>query len=146
MGAIAMRMLLSTAAFTVAVVLSGCGSDRVNTTGATVTGTLTLPGAANAKPYFVRLMTMPGTTFVAEQVGTTTGSTTLSYSIAGVAAGTYFVLGVVDVDSSGGTASTTGDYRGWYGHTGDGNPPAIPNATVPASGTASFDFTLVLAP
>ena len=31
----------------------------------------------------------------------------------------------------------------WYGHTGDGNPPAAANAVVPASGTVRFDFSLV---
>ncbi len=143
-----MRSFLSTNVVLTLLLLlgSGCGSDAMSTTGATVTGTLTLPAATSGKPYFVRLMTTLGTTFVAEQSGTTTANTTLSYSMAGAAAGTYFVLGFVDVDSSGGTASTTGDYRGWYGHTGDGNPPAAANATVPATGTVTFDFGLVPAP
>ena len=64
--------------------------------------------------------------------------------MAGVPAGTYFILGFLDVDGSGGTASTAGDYTGWYGHSGDGNPPAAANAAVPATGTVSFDFSLVV--
>jgi hypothetical protein len=32
----------------------------------------------------------------------------------------------------------------WYGHDGDGNPPAAANAVVPDSGTVRFDFSLVL--
>jgi hypothetical protein len=124
----------------------GGGGAQDAGAGATVMGTLTLPGAAAGKPYFVAVVTMPGPVFVAQTTGTTGAAATLAYSIPGVPAGTYYLLGFVDVDGSGGTASTTGDYRGWYGHTGDGNPPAAPNAVVPASGTATFDFGLVLAP
>jgi hypothetical protein len=112
-----------------------------------VSGTLTLPGTASGKPYSVKLFTMDGRanlTATAETSGTTTGNTSLPYAIATVPAGTYFILGFVDVDSSGGTASTPGDYAGWYGHTGDGNPPAAANAVVPASGSVTFDFSLVL--
>jgi len=68
----------------------------------------------------------------------------LDYSIPRVAAGTYFVLGVVDVEESGGDSSTLGDYAGWCGHNGDGNPPAAANAVVPSSGTVRFAFSLVL--
>lgn len=113
-----------------------------------VVGTLTLPGTAAAKPYTVKIFTMAGVpgTPVAETSGSTSGTQTLTYAIPHVPAGQYFVLGFVDVDASGGSSSTTGDYRGWYGHTGDGNPPRSPNAVVPESGTARFDFSLVLAP
>jgi hypothetical protein len=114
--------------------------------GATVMGTLTLPGNASGRPWFVRIASTPGgvVTPVAATTGVTTGSDTLQYSIAGVRAGTYYLLGFVDVDASGGTASTPGDYVGWYGHTGDGNPPAAPSVVVPSSGTVTFDFSLVL--
>jgi hypothetical protein len=44
----------------------------------------------------------------------------------------------------GGTSSTPGDYAGWYGHDANGKPPAAPNAVVPAMGTVTFDFSLVL--
>jgi len=83
-------------------------------------------------------------TATAETSGTTGAGTSLPYAIATVPAGTYFILGFVDVDSSGGVSSTPGDFAGWYGHTGDGNPPAAPNAVVPDTGSATFDFTLVL--
>ena len=112
--------------------------------GATVMGTLTLPGTASGKTFAVRVMTGPGSAPVAEATGLTSGAATLPYSIADVPAGTYFLLGFVDVDGSGGTSSTPGDYAGWYGHTGDGNPPAAPNAAVPASGSVTFDWALVL--
>jgi len=112
--------------------------------GATVTGTVTLPAPAPGKPYAVRVLTMPGISFVAQTTGTTTANPTINYSIAGVPAGRYYLLAFVDVDSSGGDSSTPGDYAGWYGHSGDGNPPAATNVQVPASGTVRFDFTLVV--
>ena len=125
----------------------GCdGSSNGMTTEAGVVGTLTLPGTATA-PYFVRLQSMTGaSTPVAETTGTTNGTATLAYSIPNVPAGTYFMLAGVDVDSSGGNSSTPGDYRGWYGHNGDGNPPAGANVVVPASGTVTIDYSLVVAP
>jgi hypothetical protein len=68
----------------------------------------------------------------------------VDYQIPAVPSGTYFLLGFVDNDNSGGTSSTPGDYAAWYGHTGDGNPPAAANVVVPDTGTVRFDFTLVL--
>jgi hypothetical protein len=116
-------------------------------TGATVTGTLMLPGTATGKQYQVRVVTGLGAatlTPVAVATGTTTGSTTLTYSIPDVPAGTYYILAFVDVNGTSGTSSTPGDYAGWYGENAYGNPPAAPNAKVPASGTVTFDFGLVL--
>lgn len=120
-----MRPIVLTACAMV-MLWAGCdGSSNQMATAATVAGTLTLPGTA-AAPYFVRLQTATGAggTTAAETTGTTDGSMTLAYAIADVPAGTYFMLAGVDVDNSGGNSSTTGDYRGWFGHTGDGNPPA----------------------
>jgi hypothetical protein len=146
----------------IVAVLSGCGwwpdgghggpggstsGDADGGDGATVRGTLTLPGTATGKPYSVRLFTTAGrmtVTSTAETAGSTSGNTLLPYSIAHVPAGTYFILGFVDVDGSGGTASTPGDYAGWYGHDGTGNPPPAANAVVPSAGVVTFDFGLVL--
>ena len=114
---------------------------------ATVVGTLTLPAATIGRPYSVRILTAAGSPTVApvrEATGTTANTTTLPYSIADVPAGTYFILAFVDVDASGGQSSTPGDQAGWYGHTGDGNPPPNPNAAVPPAGTVRFDFSLVV--
>jgi hypothetical protein len=99
---------------------------------------------AAGKPYAVRVLTMPGLSFVSQSTGTTTGGSSISYAITGVPAGRYFLLAFVDVDGSGGDSSTPGDYAGWYGHGGDDNPPASPNVEVPASGTVRFDFSLVV--
>jgi hypothetical protein len=113
---------------------------------ATVMGTLTLPAATTGKPWSVRLAPTQGgvLTPIAEASSFTTGTAQINYTIAGVPAGTYFLLGFVDVDGSGGVSSTPGDFAGWYGHNGDGNPPAQANVVVPATGIARFDFSLVL--
>lgn len=131
---------------------SDAGAGDATTAGeaggrATVAGTLTLPGAAAGKPYGVRIYSMagtPGAVPVAETMGVTTAATKIDYSIAEVPAGTYFILGFVAVSGVVGQSSMAGDYAGWYGHKGDGNPPAAPNALVPASGMVRFDFSLVL--
>ena len=117
--------------------------------GATVQGTVTLPGIAVGKPWEVRVYKQAGVAeapLFGHATGTTTDSLTLDYLIPYVPVGSYFILAFVDVDVSGGTSSTPGDYAGWYGHTGDGNPPdlGIPNAVVPASGVVRFDFNLVM--
>jgi hypothetical protein len=142
------RVLLACAA------LSACGKSTQatdgaagdTTGGASVAGTLTLPATAQGAGYFVRLAIGVSTVTapVAETTGTTTGTTSLAYEIRDVPSGTYFLLGFVDVDASGGTASTPGDYAGWYGHNGDGNPPAAANVVVPDTGTVRYDFALVL--
>jgi hypothetical protein len=114
--------------------------------GATVMGTITLPGSAPGATFGVRLAATPGaiTTPIAQTSGKTMASTTLPYEIADVPAGTYFLLAFVDVDGSGGSSSTPGDFAGWYGHTGDGNPPPAANVIVPASGSVTLDFALVI--
>jgi len=137
------------AAMLASALVGGCGDSANGATGpATITGTLTLPGTASGASAFARVIDSIATAAspIAETTATTTGATTLDYAITQVPAGTYFLLGFVDVDGSGGTSSTTGDYRGWFGHTGDGNPPAVANVVVPASGTVTFDFSLIIAP
>ena len=110
---------------------------------ASVLGRLTLPAPAAGKPYGVRILTMPNLIW-AQTSGVTPEGLKLDYTIDNVPPGTYFVLAFVDVDASGGDSSTPGDFVGWYGHTGDGNPPRSPNATVPETGTVLFDFNLVV--
>jgi hypothetical protein len=113
---------------------------------ATVIGTLTLPAASRPAKGMVSLFTTlpPGGTAVASSGFAATGGASVDYEVLAVPAGTYFILGSVDVDRSGGTSSTPGDYASWYGHNGDGNPPAVATAVVPATGTVRFDFSLVL--
>jgi hypothetical protein len=137
------RVLLACAA------LAACGKSTEATdaaAGASVIGTLTLAAPSPGASWFVRLATSPAgvTTPVAETTGTAAGTASIDYQIQNVPAGTYFMLGFVDVDGSGGTASTPGDNAGWYGHNGDGNPPGTANVLVPAAGSVRFDFSLVL--
>lgn len=111
-------------------------------------GTLTLPGTAADKPYSVFLFLELGELPEEEVSGRTTGGS-ISYAfgaVPAVPAGSYFLLGFVDVDSSGFQMSTTGDYRGWYGHGGDGEAPSAPNVEVPESGSVTYDWALVVAP
>jgi len=145
------RSGLTVVAFAVAAVLPmGCGEETPSDQVPQVIGTLTLPASAPGKPYFVRVVTMPGPTFVAQTTGTTSDATTISYMMGlsglSIPQGTYYVLGFVDIDQSGGDASTSGDFRGWYGHNGDGNPPASANATISFGISTRFDFALVIAP
>jgi hypothetical protein len=135
------------------ILLASCGGDSEaqggtgeTALGATVVGSLTLPAVADNKPFEVRVLSTlnnPLTSTVASTSGRTGTAATLDYSIANAPAGTYFVLGFVDVDESGGDASTPGDYAGWFGHDGDGDPPGSPNAVVPTDGSVRFDFSLV---
>lgn len=130
--------------------LLDAGPEDASTTdaavSATVTGTLTLPGTGAGRAYGVRIALTPGAiaTPIAQTSGVTTASAMLSYSIPDVPAGTYYLLAFVDVDGSGGGSSTPGDYAGWYGHSGDGNPPAGASVVVPASGTVTYDVSLVI--
>jgi hypothetical protein len=121
-----------------------CGQPAA--TAATVIGTLTLPAKSQAAKGMVSLFTTlpPAGTSVTSSIFVTTGGASVDYEVPTVPAGTYFILATVDVDGSGGTSSTPGDYAGWYGHNGDGNPPAMATAVVPATGTVRFDFSLVL--
>ena len=115
--------------------------------GATVAGTLTLPGKPpqGAKGTVALYTALPPAGMAVTETGfVATGDTSVDYQIIGVPAVAYFILGFVDNDGSGGISSTPGDYAGWYGHNGDGNPPVAANAVVPDSGTARFDFSLVL--
>ncbi len=139
---------LTVVAFALAAVLPmGCADEEIPSQVPQARGTLTLPASAPGKPYFVRVVTTPGPTFVAQATGRTSDATTIPYTMGvGIPAGAYYVLGFVDVDESGGDASTSGDFRGWYGHNGDGNPPASPNATISSNITATFDIDLVIAP
>jgi hypothetical protein len=145
------RLTHFTAVLLAGAALSACGkgggvSDAA-VTGATVIGTLTLPGSpSQGASVTVALFTTlpPSGTPVSQIAPVATGGTSVDYQIVAVLAGTYFILGFVDNDGSGGMSSTPGDYAGWYGHNGDGNPPAAANAVVPDSGTVRFDFSLVL--
>jgi hypothetical protein len=79
--------------------------------------------------------------FVASTTGTCGTATAVNYSISDVPAGTYYIYAGVRVISAPNTAPQSGDYLGFYGGSLT-NPPAQPNAEVPASGTVNFDIVL----
>jgi hypothetical protein len=139
LGCVVMGVVLSMASL-------GCDDgESAGVDANAVIGTLTLPASAPGKPYGVRLLAAPGGLTIKQTLGTTTGSQTIEYAIANVPPGRYFLLGFVDVDSSGGDSSTPGDFAGWCGHNGDGNPPSAANVEVPPpSGIAGCDFSLVV--
>jgi hypothetical protein len=122
--------------------LTGCGeSDSDNGGGsATVTGTLTLPLAADGKDYWVAVDNdMDGGNGVLYSTTGTCGATIYQdYSISDVSSGTYYVYAVVYAASSSIGPPADGDYVGFYG-----GFPFSANATVPGSGTATFDMTMV---
>lgn len=105
---------------------------------ATVTGTLILPEAAPGKTYLVLILGEAGDeeSLVDSTSGVCGSGSTVEYSIDNVPAGTYYVLAAVSDKTFG-----EGDYVGIYGGTVD-NIPTQPNATVPSSGTVTFDIIL----
>lgn len=139
------------------------GDHTVNMTFVTassnVSGTATLPSAANNKMYTVFVSNMPlnqgdaqGTVILTKTAQAGAGST-LNYSIFVPFPGNYYITLMVDMDDSGwnnqgsGPAST-GDFGGIYGVVPPiinwQNPfPILPNAALPGTG---FNITCVTVP
>jgi hypothetical protein len=120
----------------------GCDDSTEPGSGATVLGRLTLPANAPGSPYVVMVDT--DTNGDNGSVASTTGicgdTREVSYSIANVAEGTYYVYAAVGAVSDLSSGPQTGDFYGFFG-TG-GTEPASPNAAVPASGSVSFNINL----
>ncbi len=109
---------------------------------ATIDGTLYLPADANGKEYVVLVDNDfdGGNGFITATVGTCGSGTTVSYSIADVPQGTYFVYALVRIISEPDSSPCSGDYMGYY-DTGS-VPPALANAVVPSTGTVTFDINV----
>lgn len=111
---------------------SGCEAGSIRST---VTGTLTMPGAATPFTYYVWV---ENDTYaaVAETSGiVTVASSTVDYSISDVLYGTYYIHGWVDDDADGAP-----EHEQYYGGIMV-IPPSAPNAVVPSSGTVVFNIT-----
>jgi hypothetical protein len=104
--------------------------------GATVKGTVTLPAEANGKTCNVTIddnnVYVDG--FVKEVRITCGAGTKVEYEISDVPGGDYIVYSLVRVNSKPMSPPVKGDFQGYY--------PSGPNATVPDSGTVTFDFPI----
>ena len=107
---------------------------------ATINGDLLLPADANGKEYVVLVDndTDGDNGWIAATIGTCGSGTTVSYSIANVPSGTFYVYAVVRIVSAPNSSPLPGDYIGFYGTGSD--PPAQANAVVPPTGTVTFDI------
>jgi len=112
---------------------------------AKITGSLSLPAAAEGKKWVVLLDDdIDGDNgFVRADSGTCGAAMIVSYTINDPPAGSYYLYAVVFVVSDGSKGPQGGDYLGIYGGSFPDNVPTQPNATVPAAGTASFNITLM---
>ncbi len=125
----------------------GCSKDDNPVDGgtgsATVKGTLTIPAAAPGKTVYVIIDNdMNGDNgYKYAATGTCDANTSGTYTLNDIAAGTYYIYAVVFVVGNTSSGPQSGDYYGIYGGTMN-NPPSNPNATVPSSGTVTFDIDL----
>jgi hypothetical protein len=111
--------------------------------GATVSGTLTgLPAGAVGRQYWVVIDNdFDGGNNVLYSTTGTCSSTSQSYTIDNVAAGTYYVYAVVYVVGSGDGPPQDGDYVGIYGGSLSGGLPPSANVTVTDPGpTPNIDM------
>lgn len=129
------------------LMIAGCGEDGDVVDGggggyATIIGTLTLPENASGKKYVVLVdENADGDDgYVKATEGTCGSGNFVNYSISEVPAGKYCVYAVVRNISANDQEPKTGDYLGIYGLSLYDTSVA-PNATVPSSGTATFDIT-----
>lgn len=129
----------------------GCSKDDNPVNGGngltTVKGTLTLPAAADGKTFFIAIDNDRNgdNGFNYSGTGTCGTGTTETYSISNVTASNYYIYAVVFVVGNSSQGPQSGDYLGFYGGTII-NPPNSPNASVPSSGTVTFDINLEMMP
>ncbi|HKI79294.1 MAG TPA: hypothetical protein VKA26_12190 [Ignavibacteriaceae bacterium] len=134
-------------AFSFAFLYQGCGNDDNPVSGGvgstTVTGTLTIPAAAPGKTVIVIIDSdRDGDNgFLYSATGTVGSGTSGTYTFNNIANGTYYIYAVVFIVGNTNTGPQSGDYLGFYGGTIN-NPPNSANATVPSSGSVTFNINL----
>jgi hypothetical protein len=134
-----------------ALLYQGCSKDDNpvdNASGsATVNGTLTIPADANGKTVYVIIDNdMNGDNgWKYAATGTCGSGTSGTYTFNSIASGTYYIYAVVFVVGNTSQGPQSGDYFGIYGGTLS-SPPSSPNATVPSSGTVTFNINLETMP
>jgi hypothetical protein len=105
-----------------------------------ITGTLSLPGEAIDMSYTVMISDILSIENPLITVNGICGSgTSVEFTLDAVYGGTYYLIALVDTDSSG--ELSDGDYIGIYGGSLS-ELPVMPNAEVPESGTVDLDLTL----
>lgn len=137
--------------FFLASLYQGCSKDDnpVNDTSgsATVKGTLTIPSPAPGKTVYIIIDNdMNGDNgFKYSATGQCDANTSGTYTLNNIASGTYYIYAVVFVVGNTSSGPQSGDYYGIYGGTMN-SPPNSPNATVPSSGTVTFNINLEVMP
>jgi len=113
------------------------------TSDTTVTGTLTLPAAADGEEYWVLIDndTDGDNGYISYTTGPCGPGTSVDYSISNVPAGTFYVYAGVRITSDSDSPPQGDDYFGYYDA---GPPPTEANAVVPSSGTVDFDIPLMV--
>ena len=127
----------------------GCSDDDnpVNNS-ATVKGTLTIPAPAQGKLFAVIIddnIFDPGDGYKYLDSSRCGSGTSVTYSFSNIAAGTYYIYSAVFINGNWSQGPQSGDYIGIYGGTLN-NQPNSANATVPSSGTATFNMNLEVMP
>ena len=123
--------------------VTSCSDDPTSPTNkATVKGILTLPESAAGHEYAVVIDNdLDGDEQVKYTVGECSAGTEVSYSISGVAKGTYYVYALVRLVSDSDSEPEEGDLYGVYGGSLS-DPPSAPNVSVPSSGTVTVNVTM----
>ena len=109
----------------------------------TLSGTITLPSDAEGKEYVIAIdKDLNGDNgFSYSKAGNCGAGITMSYNIADVEPGTYYVYAVVFVMGNSAAGPQAGDYVGMYGGSLS-NPPSAPNVTINAGADKVCSFTL----
>ena len=118
--------------------------DPVIETPATVSGTLTLPVDASGSTWAVLfdddLNGDNGSSLM--ETGVCGSGTSISYTVAEVPAGKYYLYAIVYAAGQFGNPPGPGDFLGVYGGDFTNNPPVQPNAVVPSTGKVTFNLNL----
>ena len=135
----------------VVLTMSACGGDSSSgpSTTYTVSGTFTLPAGKTlsdvaGKTYGVGVVTDLDSEPIAAYEGVIVSGSgnTVAYTISGVPAGNYYVMGVV-YQTAGREDIIDGDYAGVYGWNGVGDPEATMTTVSTSLNPTSIDFTMI---
>lgn len=145
------NLVLLGAAILLAGIFWGCGGGGSGSSptpvNANVVGQLSLPEAHNLPQFEVYLDVdqdpLNDNGYVTKVVGICQCQMLIDYMFVDAPAGTYYLYGIVRINSLDGTAPVAGDFVGYY--TGTSNPPVPTPIVVTTSGKvdAFIDMQLV---